>query len=80
LTLAKTFTAIGHESSIAFNRRYHMKDGTVGWNPGKRNPNILKAAGVIDPALTIVFFESADRNLWRLSSITPSTSTMSASH
>ena len=24
--------------SIAFNRRFHMKDGTVGWNPGKRNP------------------------------------------
>ena len=30
--------ACGHEESIAFNRRYHMTDGTVGWNPGKLNP------------------------------------------
>jgi len=61
LTPAKASAASGREESIAFNRRYHMKDGTVGWNPGKRNPNILKAAGLIDPAVPIVFFESLDR-------------------
>ena len=58
LTPAKVFAACGREESIAFNRRYHMKDGTVGWNPGKLNPNILKPAGPIDPEVPVVFFES----------------------
>jgi hypothetical protein len=61
LTPARVFAARGREESIAFNRRYHMKDGTVGWNPGKRNPNILKAAGPIDPAVPILYFESMYR-------------------
>lgn len=52
--------ARGSESSIAFNRRFHMSDGTVGWNPGKRNPRIVKPAGVIDPGVPIVYFESLD--------------------
>jgi hypothetical protein len=43
---------------VAFNRRYHMKDGTVGWNPGKRNPNILRPAGPIDPVVSVAHFES----------------------
>jgi hypothetical protein len=38
-----------------------MKDGTVGWNPGKLNPNILKPAGPIDPEVPMVYFESPDR-------------------
>lgn len=50
----------GHESSICFNRRFHMTDGTVGWNPGKLNPKILKPAGPIDPDVAVVYFESAD--------------------
>jgi hypothetical protein len=58
LTAARAFTARGREDSIAFNRRYHMKDGSVGWNPGKRNPAILKPAGTVDPDVPIVFFET----------------------
>ena len=50
----------GQESSIAFNRRFHMKDGSVGWNPGKLNPAIVKAAGNIDPDVPIVYAESKD--------------------
>lgn len=50
--------AKGREGSLAFNRRYHMIDGTVGWNPGKLNPKILKAAGPIDPEVAVVHFES----------------------
>jgi hypothetical protein len=53
--------ARGRESSIAFNRRYHMKDGTVGWNPGKGNPSILKPAGTIDPDVPVLYFETTDR-------------------
>jgi hypothetical protein len=60
LTPATARVGHGREPSIAFNRRYHMKDGTVGWNPGKLNPNILKPAGTIDPDIPFVYFESAD--------------------
>jgi neutral ceramidase len=61
LTPARALAAHGRETSIAFNRRYHMKDGTVGWNPGKKNPNVLKPAGTIDPDVPVIFFESMDR-------------------
>jgi hypothetical protein len=58
--LAPARATIGHgrEGSIAFNRRYHMVDGTVGWNPGKLNPRILKPAGPIDPDVPVVLFTS----------------------
>jgi neutral ceramidase len=60
LTPAKVSAGRGREPSIAFNRRYHMTDGTVGWNPGKKNPHILKPAGPIDPEVPIVSFEATD--------------------
>ena len=47
-----------HEASIAFNRRFHMTDGTVAWNAGKLNPKIVKPAGTIDPDVAIAYFES----------------------
>ncbi len=49
------------ENTISFNRRYLMKDGTFKTNPGKSNPNIVRPAGPIDPALSIVYFESLDK-------------------
>ena len=33
-----------------------MRDGTVGWNPGKGNPDIIKPAGPIDPQVPVVYF------------------------
>jgi hypothetical protein len=54
-------TARGREDSIAFNRRYLMKDGTVGWNPGLLNPNIVKPVGPIDPEVPVVWFEAASK-------------------
>jgi hypothetical protein len=56
---AKMFRGIGREDGLAFNRRFHMTDGTVGWNPGKLNPKILKPAGTIDPEVPFVFFDYA---------------------
>jgi neutral ceramidase len=38
-------------SGLSFNRRYHMKDGAVQFNPGKTNQNIVRPAGPIDPEL-----------------------------
>lgn len=51
----------GHEDGIAFNRRYHMKDGTVGWNPGVLNPRIVKPAGTIDPEVAVVHFAAPNK-------------------
>jgi hypothetical protein len=42
---------------VAFNRRFYLQDGTVGWNPGKRNPELLHPAGTTDPEVQAVFFE-----------------------
>ena len=42
---------------ISFNRRYHMKDGSVRFNPGVLNPNIVRPAGPIDPFVDVVFLE-----------------------
>jgi neutral ceramidase len=55
----EVLSAVGTEGSIAFNRRFHMRDGTVGWNPGKRNPDIIKPAGPIDPQVPVVYFRTA---------------------
>ncbi|HWQ54830.1 MAG TPA: neutral/alkaline non-lysosomal ceramidase N-terminal domain-containing protein [Bryobacteraceae bacterium] len=50
---------LGREPSLTFNRRFHMKNGSVGWNPGKLNPNIVRPAGPIDPGVPVVYFEGA---------------------
>lgn len=44
------------EDRVSFNRRYHLKDGTVRFNPGVLNPDIVRAAGPIDPALPFLLF------------------------
>jgi neutral ceramidase len=51
---------IGREAGLAFNRRYYMRDGTVRWNPGKGNPDIVRPAGPIDPDVPLVVFSEAD--------------------
>jgi len=55
---ATASAAHGRETSIAFNRRFHMTDGTVGWNPGKRNPKVVRPAGPTDPAVPVVYVET----------------------
>jgi hypothetical protein len=40
---------------VSFNRRYFMRDGSVGWNPGKRNPDIVMPAGPTDPEVKILY-------------------------
>jgi neutral ceramidase len=42
---------------LTFNRRYFMRDGTVGWNPGKLNPQIVLPAGPSDAELGIFYVE-----------------------
>ena len=47
------------QKGLSFNRRFHMKDGTVRFNPGVLNPDIVKVAGPIDPDVGIVFIDDA---------------------
>ena len=47
------------ESGLSFNRRFHMKDGTVRFTPGPLNPDIVRAAGPIDPDVGILLVRPA---------------------
>ncbi len=49
-------TGKAQQHTLSFNRRFHMKNGTVRFNPGVLNPDIVRAAGPIDPDVGIVFF------------------------
>lgn len=50
---------VAPQQGLSFNRRFHMKDGTVRFNPGVRNPDIVRVAGPIDPSVGMVFFRDA---------------------
>ena len=56
---ARLSAAKGRCEDLAFNRRYFMRDGTVGWNPGKLNPNIVMPAGPTDPEVGILYCRAA---------------------
>lgn len=43
-----------YEDRIAFNRRFRMKDGSVKFNPGKLNPDIIGPDGPIDPQINVL--------------------------
>jgi neutral/alkaline ceramidase-like enzyme len=55
----KLQSGAGEETRLAFNRRFHMKDGTVRFNPGRLNPEIVRPAGPIDPAVSVLLFADA---------------------
>ena len=50
----------GEEPTLVFNRRFHMTDGTVGWNPGKLNPKIVRPAGPADARVAVVSVAGTD--------------------
>jgi hypothetical protein len=53
---------VGKQSQLTFNRRYHMKDGSVVFNPGKLNPNIVRPAGPIDPDVGFLLLRECEEN------------------
>jgi hypothetical protein len=55
---ARASAAVVLEPNLSFNRRFHMRDGSVGWNPGKLNTNIVRVAGPIDPEVGVIYFET----------------------
>lgn len=58
---AKASFGTGKEDGLAFNRRFHMADGSIGWNPGKKNPKIVRPAGPTDPSVPVVLFETDEK-------------------
>ncbi|MFK7818836.1 MAG: hypothetical protein AB8G99_08960, partial [Planctomycetaceae bacterium] len=54
--------ATEHQEGLAFNRRFHMKDGTVRFNPGRRNPDIVRTAGPVDTELPVLVFREANES------------------
>ena len=49
-----------NESRLSFNRRFHMKDGSVRFNPGQLNTKIVRTAGPIDPQVGIIALKKTD--------------------
>lgn len=52
---------MAREDRVSFNRRFHMKDGTVRFNPGALNPDIVRAAGPTDPDLPFLLIAKGGR-------------------
>jgi neutral ceramidase len=60
---AEIDVGIGKQFGLGFNRRYHMKNGMVAFNPGQLNTNIVRAAGPIDPDVGMLLVRDAKRKL-----------------
>lgn len=58
---AQAVIAAGYaeEPRISFNRRFRMRDGSVRFNPGVLNPDIVRVAGPIDPQVGLIEVVSA---------------------
>lgn len=54
---ARLSVAHGRCEGLTFNRRFFMRDGTTGWNPGKLNSNIVMPAGTTDPEVSVLYME-----------------------
>jgi hypothetical protein len=48
----------GHEPRPQYNRRFHMRDGSVKMNPGAGNPHTIRPAGPTDPDVPMLLIES----------------------
>lgn len=57
---ASMSVVVPQQLGMAFNRRYLMKDGSTGWNPGRVNPKILRPLGPTDSDLPFLLASDAD--------------------
>jgi hypothetical protein len=56
----QALAGVAPQRALSFNRRFHMKDGTVRFNPGVLNPDIVRPAGPIDPGIGVVFWRDVN--------------------
>ncbi|HSV98790.1 MAG TPA: neutral/alkaline non-lysosomal ceramidase N-terminal domain-containing protein [Sedimentisphaerales bacterium] len=54
---------VTQQQGLSFNRRFHMKDGTVRFNPGVMNPDIVRVAGPVDPEVGVALFRDGQTAL-----------------
>ncbi len=50
---------IAEQHTLSFNRRYHMQNGKVLFNPGPLNPEIVRPAGPTDPEVGILLIKNS---------------------
>ena len=60
---ARLTAALALEPNLSFNRRFHLRDGSVGWNSGKGNTNIIRPAGPIDPEVRVLYLDAPREKL-----------------
>ena len=76
LAPAELFTAKTECSTLAFNRRYIMKNGKTLTNPGKFNPEIDHPEGGIDPEIILMQIRQFDRPVLLITNISNHTDTI----
>ena len=76
LAPAELYTATTECSTLAFNRRYIMKNGKTLTNPGKLNPDIVRPEGEIDPLIIMAEIRQEGRPVMMLANISNHTDTI----
>lgn len=59
---ARLAAGVAQQTELSFNRRFHMKNGKVVFNPGRLNPDIVRPAGPIDPDVGLLLARDAATN------------------
>jgi hypothetical protein len=54
---------VGHEDTVAFNRRIRMKNGLSFSHPGKGNPDNVEFAGPVDPEVGVIGYWNPEGKL-----------------
>ncbi|MBE6365615.1 MAG: hypothetical protein E7053_07670 [Lentisphaerae bacterium] len=76
LAPAELYTAETECTTLAFNRRYIMKNGKTVTNPGKFNPDIVRPEGGIDPKIILLEVRQFDRPALLIANISNHTDTI----
>ena len=76
LAPAELFAADTECSTLAFNRRYIMKNGRTLTNPGKQNPDIDHPEGGIDPRIILLEVRQENRPVLLIANISNHTDTV----